>query len=133
MEFQIVKPKVLTEKAKSYRVRLDWEHGDGEGVTSTWSGYFKKDQDEWVLEEFVRVLNELEDITRDYYEENDGYRKFFVSSEYEFSKEEEILYKPFINVDGEGDLVYEGTALLSGYQIYYYDANYEEYIVKVVY
>ena len=66
----------------SYVVELEWEHGvcpdhEQKGYTGTYSKPFKKDQDEWALEEFLYDLYDLNKLSRKEYDDSELFNKWF--------------------------------------------------------
>lgn len=121
----------------SYVVELEWEHGvcpdfEQKGYTGTYSKPFKKGQDEWVLEEFLYDLYDLNKLSRKEYEESDLFNKWF-NPDYKFKDEEErVKYEPFINLDFEEDMIEGGNAFISSYKVYYFDESSHAYKVIVI-
>lgn len=121
----------------SYVVEIEWEHGvcpdyEQKGYTGTYSKPFKKDQDEWALEEFLYDLYDLNKLSRKEYEESDLFNKWF-NPDYKFKEEEERLkYEPFVNLDFEEDMIECGNAFISSYKVYYFDESSHAYKVIVI-
>lgn len=127
--------RVLPKEGKKncYVVDIEWMHGDANGESHTLTGFFKKDQDEWVLEELLLALKELRDVYHVDYDDNETFNKWFEGNESEFSsvsnlaKPENKKYKGFVGLDVENDLTEsEFYASIESYKVYYYD----EYLAK---
>lgn len=134
-----IKNKISKEgKANSYQVDIEWMHGDANGESHTLTGFFKKDQDEWALEELLLALKELQNVYHVDYDSNETFNKWFEGNESEFSsrsnleKEENKKYKGFVGLAVENDLTdSEFYASIDKYKVYYYDENLAKYNVNV--
>lgn len=133
MELTIKNKVTYGGKACCYQVDIEWMHGDANGESHTLTGFFKKDQDEWALNELLLALTELREVDVTEYDDNEKFRKWFSCNDYEYvNKEEQDKYFPFVWLTPEDSLRHYGCyAAIEKYKVYYYDENLAKYNVKV--
>lgn len=133
MELTLKNKVTFGGQVNSYQVDIEWMHGDANGESHTLSYFFKKDQDEWALEELLLALTELREVAVTEYDDNATFQKWFSSNDYEYeSKVEQEKYFPFVWLTPENSLRHYGCyAAIEKYKVYYYDEKLAKYNVNV--
>lgn len=122
MEFTIKEPLTREGNPDTFVVEMYWRHGDADKSTSTISRPFKRNRDEWALEEMITSLKMLNYIHSIEVDEHEDFIKWFdVDCEYGVVEEK---YEPFVGLDAECNISYGGgIAGFNGFNVYYYDEN----------
>ena len=120
MEFTIKEPLKRDGEPDTFVVEMYWRHGDADKSTLTMSRPFKRNSDEWALEEMLTSLKMLNYIHSIEVEDHADFIKWFdVDCEYGVVEDK---YEPFVGLDAECNISYGGgIAGFNGFSVYYYD------------